>query len=127
MTGQVKEDILSRWMELGVRVDGGKLGFDPAFFDLNEFLNEDVAWKLHGQTGHGVDLAVLKGQFAFSVCQVPVVYQSGKESLLTIHFAASEPLTRKELSLSVDESSAVFQRNGRITRIVVQFDSANHR
>jgi hypothetical protein len=31
MTGQVKEEILTRWGELGLRVQGGRVRFDPDF------------------------------------------------------------------------------------------------
>ena len=33
MTGQVKEEILARWGELGVRVQGGRIRFDPVLLD----------------------------------------------------------------------------------------------
>jgi hypothetical protein len=36
MTGQVKEEILTRWGELGLRWVGGRLMFDPVLFDLDE-------------------------------------------------------------------------------------------
>lgn len=39
MTGQVKEDILSRFGELGVFVTEGKLGFNPRLLRVEEFLN----------------------------------------------------------------------------------------
>ena len=40
MTGQVKEDVLSRFGELGVVVSEGKLGFNPRLLRKNEFLQE---------------------------------------------------------------------------------------
>ena len=36
MTGQVKEEILTRWGELGLRVQGGRMRFDPALLDATE-------------------------------------------------------------------------------------------
>jgi hypothetical protein len=36
MTGQVKEEILTRWGELGLRVQGGRVRFDPVLLDANE-------------------------------------------------------------------------------------------
>ena len=47
MTGQVKEDILSRFGELGVRVSDGTLGFDPTILHVNEFFNRTQAIQLH--------------------------------------------------------------------------------
>lgn len=36
MTGQVKEEILTRWGELGVRFEGGRVRFDPVLLDRRE-------------------------------------------------------------------------------------------
>ena len=36
MTGQVKEEILTRWGELGLRVRGGRVHFDPVLLDEAE-------------------------------------------------------------------------------------------
>jgi hypothetical protein len=36
MTGQVKEEILTRWGELGLRVQDGRVRFDPVLFDPAE-------------------------------------------------------------------------------------------
>ena len=36
MTGQVKEEILTRWGELGLRVQGGRMRFDPVLLDAAE-------------------------------------------------------------------------------------------
>jgi hypothetical protein len=36
MTGQVKEEILTRWGELGLRVRGGEVHFDPVLLDAAE-------------------------------------------------------------------------------------------
>jgi hypothetical protein len=36
MTGQVKEEILTRWGELGLRFESGLIRFDPVLLDINE-------------------------------------------------------------------------------------------
>ena len=36
MTGQVKEEILTRWGELGLRAQGGRIRFDPVLLDAAE-------------------------------------------------------------------------------------------
>ena len=45
MTGQVKEDILSRFGELGVFVKDGKLLFNPSLLRKEEFLKESAIFK----------------------------------------------------------------------------------
>lgn len=55
MTGQVKEEILTRWGELGLRVQGGRLRFCPLLTDPAEvpaggtldFTFRRVPWRLH--------------------------------------------------------------------------------
>lgn len=40
MTGQVKEEILTRWGELGLRFEHGQIRFDPVLLDVNEVPRE---------------------------------------------------------------------------------------
>ncbi len=47
MTGQVKEDVLSRFGELGVFVKDGKLVFDPRLLRKEEFLKEPNNFQIH--------------------------------------------------------------------------------
>ena len=42
MTGQVKEEILTRWGELGLRVRGGRVHFDPVLLDESELAESAV-------------------------------------------------------------------------------------
>lgn len=54
MTGQVKEDILSRFMELGIRVENGEISIDPFMIPKEEYKN---------------------GEIRFTYCGVKFVYQ----------------------------------------------------
>ena len=40
MTGQVKEDILSRFGELGIIVEDGKITFNPGLLRKTEFITQ---------------------------------------------------------------------------------------
>ena len=54
MTGQVKEDIICRFGELGVRVSGGKVSFHPTLLDPGEFLPDGTLalnWASGGRRG----------------------------------------------------------------------------
>ena len=46
MTGQVKEDIVSRFYELGFFVNDGKITFDPTILRKSEFIEEEKSFKL---------------------------------------------------------------------------------
>ena len=45
MTGQVKEDIVSRFYELGFVVNNGKITFDPTILRKSEFIKEEKSFK----------------------------------------------------------------------------------
>ena len=46
MTGQVKEDILARWGELGVFINKNRVQFNPAILKPDEFISKDKAVEL---------------------------------------------------------------------------------
>ena len=59
MTGQVKEEILTRWGELGLRFEAGMIRFDPVLLDLAEvpqqgalsFTHARVPYRIRRGTG----------------------------------------------------------------------------
>ena len=44
MTGQVKEQVLTRFGELGVRIDDGRLTFEPTLLNRHELVTESTPW-----------------------------------------------------------------------------------
>jgi hypothetical protein len=123
MTGQVKEEILCRFAELGVHVKDGAVKFEPALLRQQEFsvdpgeleyLDVDGDWKTVEVPGNGL---------AFTWCQVPVVYRldDNAESGVTIKRADGSLDETPELGLSVEDSSRLFQRSGEIRRVIVTF------
>ena len=67
MTGQVKEDIISRWFELGVTVRDGQISFAPTMLTDADFVN---------------------GELRFTYCGTEIVYKhsavSGQSSAFTL-------------------------------------------
>jgi hypothetical protein len=51
MTGQVKEDIISRMGELGVRVNDGEIVFDTNLINQNEFLDQEKVFEYYATNG----------------------------------------------------------------------------
>lgn len=127
MTGQVKEDILSRFLEIGVRIDNGEVSFDPALFECDEFLTEDSSLLYCDLKGDQIEITVSKDEFAFTICLVPVVYQRSSTTGLRVHFANAESVDRQNHCLTADESASVFSREGRIKRIDVLFNPSDCR
>jgi hypothetical protein len=124
MTGQVKEDILSRFGELGVFVKNGKLHFDPCLLRKSEFLNEDKVFKyvdVHSQTQQ---LLLEKGSLAFTYCQVPIVYHLAAKNGLRIKHKNGTTTSFDTLSLDEHTSREIFGRTGEVVGIHVQMEDS---
>ena len=120
MTGQVKEDILSRFYELGLRIADGVVSFDPALMRTSELLNENSCFQYLNVDCNWINLPLCFDQFAFTVCQVPVIYKNGNAPELTIVTREGDT-TRSELRLSATESSHLFSRDSFVERIEITF------
>ncbi|MFP5331162.1 MAG: hypothetical protein ACLGHX_02195 [Acidimicrobiia bacterium] len=115
MTGQVKEGVLLRWGELGVRVAGGTVRFHPVVLAATEFLERPGLWPRLGSQS-----AIDAGSLAFTYCSVPVVYhrlQAG-EPWSKLRWADGGSSHGSE-HLDAVTSAALFERRGRIERIDV--------
>jgi hypothetical protein len=119
MTGQVKEDILSRFGELGVFVDEGKLYFDPCMLRKDEFLLEDKNFNYINIASEEKQLPVSKGSLCFTYCQVPIVYTISEKSSLEVHFQGGKSEKIEGLRLDAATSQKVFDRAGEVVQIHV--------
>jgi len=120
MTGQVKEEILTRLGELGVRVERGALRFRPTLLRVAEFLAEPAEFRCCDVGGQVRSVKLPASSLAFTVCQVPVVYEltdgaSVVRAVLADGAEVAAPGDRLEPRLS----SAVLGRTGRVARIHV--------
>jgi hypothetical protein len=114
MTGQVKEDILVRFAELGLRVENGEIFFDPFLLKKSEFLAEDREFELQGKT-----MSLPKGSLGFSICSIPVVFEVANRNETTIEFSEGNSETFEGTNLSLQASRMVFSRDPGISRIKV--------
>ncbi|MCA9947351.1 MAG: hypothetical protein KC449_27925, partial [Anaerolineales bacterium] len=74
MTGQVKEEILTRWGELGVSLRNGQLCFAPTLLRPDEFLTAPDSFAYVDVTGQNQSLPLPAGSLAFTFCQTPILY-----------------------------------------------------
>jgi hypothetical protein len=75
MTGQVKEEILTRRGELGVVVDRGVIRFEPVLLAGDDFTTEPGAFEVVDLHGDRRTVATPAGSLAWTLCQVPVIYE----------------------------------------------------
>jgi len=127
MTGQVKEDILTRIGELGVQLNDGKLQFHPTFLHRNEFLSEDTEATFVLVDGTKQTLTLEKGSLAFTVCQVPVIYKIGSLTKMEIYYADGTKELQDSLELTSKQSQKIFHRTGEVAQVVVFLGAANLR
>ncbi|MEM9297965.1 MAG: hypothetical protein AAGA64_06195 [Bacteroidota bacterium] len=118
MTGQVKEDILSRFGELGVFVDKGLLYFNPRMLRKDEFLTTAETFTYVSVSGEYKSLMLEAGSLCFTYCQVPVVYKISNEENLEVLLNDGTSTNIESLSLDESLSQQIFQRNDKVTQII---------
>lgn len=120
MTGQVKEEILTRFGELGICVEEGVLGFRPLLLRPCEFLSEPRDFRFYDVGGQGRMVRLKAGSLAFTFCQVPVVYEmTNGESWTRTIFSNGETHEHDGDCLDEDTSREIFDRTGRVVRVHV--------
>ncbi|MGB5428677.1 MAG: hypothetical protein WBM94_03315, partial [Eudoraea sp.] len=119
MTGQVKEDILSRMGELGVAVKDGKITFSPGFFNKAEFLTEPVVFNYVDVNFTSQLIALEKDCICFTYCQLPVIYKMAANNGVEVLFNNKSSKSFKTLELDRETSNQVFERTGEVVQIIV--------
>lgn len=119
MTGQVKEDVLSRFGELGVSVKDGLLRFAPALLKKSEFMPEATEFNYKDLDGESRSFSVAAGSLCFTYCQVPVVYHVSDSAHIRVTFKDGKTKNIDGNQLDQATSNAVFQRSESILKIVV--------
>ncbi|MFP4847061.1 hypothetical protein [Winogradskyella sp. PE311] len=119
MTGQVKEDILSRFGELGVFMKDGNLVFNPSMLRKDEFLKEAKTFNYININGNDRELKLTEGELVFTYCQVPVVYEVSQTDGVHVNLANGESKSFNNLSLDNELSTSLFSRSGDIDIIKV--------
>ena len=108
MTGQVKEDVISRMLELGGRVKAGRVSFEPALFDRKEFATCATAFNFSAIDGTKSELLLSAGEFGWAWCQCPIIYRQSDRNSLTLTLASGEVVQRDRLELTAEESKHLF-------------------
>jgi hypothetical protein len=118
MTGQVKEDVLSRFGELGVRVKDGVIHFEPTILKKSEFLSAPHKFKYIDVLGNRAVLNLNANSLGFTVCQVPIVYTLAEVESIKVH--TSEGVHEfAGTAMNQATSTEVFRRTNLVTKIEV--------
>ncbi|CAD7816404.1 hypothetical protein CHRY9390_03162 [Chryseobacterium aquaeductus] len=120
MTGQVKEDLLSRFGELGIVVKDGQLQFKPDLLRKEEFLTEEKTIKYFDVRSNTSSVKLLENSLFFTKCEVPVIYEISENESVEIFDEKCEPTSYNELIINKRDSENIFKRNGKISMIKVK-------
>ena len=120
MTGQVKEDFLSRFSELGLAVTGGCVVFQPWMVAEGEFLTGPATFRYIALGGVPATLELEPGTLAFTFCQVPVVVHRAGPAGLVVTGRDGATRTVAGLRLDPAASRALFERTGAVQGLEVR-------
>jgi hypothetical protein len=121
MTGQVKEEILTRFGELGIQVDDGCVTFRPTLLRADEFTREPTSFTVPAEGASERTFTLAAGALGFTFCGTPVVYRrSGSAPRLVVRF---EDGTMREFAgtgLDPAMSREIFARTGRVDHVELE-------
>jgi hypothetical protein len=121
MTGQVKEEILTRAGELGLSISGGTVTFAPTFLRAAEFTTQPTAFRHLARDGQEAVLDLPPGSLAFTLCGVPVVYRLGHAvARVTVHERNQPARVIAGRTLDAGTSTRIFSRDPSLLRLEVE-------
>ncbi len=127
MTGQVKEDIIARFGELGVIIRNGKIIFNPQLLKTSEFITEKSNFQFTDISGNNQTISMDPNSIAFTYCQVPVIYTIGEPEKMIVTFQNGDSIEQEVLTIEQEWSKTIFNRTDKISKITVNFDGDKQR
>ncbi|OQY04704.1 MAG: hypothetical protein B6I20_02605 [Bacteroidetes bacterium 4572_117] len=121
MTGQVKEDFISRMGELGISVKNGKIVFATSLLNKQELLDNKATFEYYDIKGGKNQITLKDGQLGYTFCQVPITYASSDADKIVITFENGK---KKELQgniINKEISAMIFGRSEQVKTIEVLF------
>jgi hypothetical protein len=121
MTGQVKEDFISRMRELGIYIRNGEIVFQSSLLNPDELLKQKSIFEYFDLKGEQQQITLKQEQIGFTFCQVPVFYGPSDEDKISVTFSDGKNIIVKEHVLGKEISKKVFRRTGELLKIEVSF------
>lgn len=126
MTGQVKEELLTRWAELGVTVSGGCIHMSPLFISQQELRDDPGELSYVDHSNQLRHLRIDAGAAGFTLCQVPVVISptSSDSARMLVKYVDGSEEQLAGWSLPQSISQNIFSRSGQIEQLQVHLPLA---
>lgn len=119
MTGQVKEEILTRFGELGLGIDQGVVSFRPTLLRREELTQAAGNFRYVDVSSTAREIEVPPGALAFTFCQTPIIYRTDCEAGIQIHFSDGRSTRVEGNTLDEETSRSLFDRDGTVRLIEV--------
>jgi hypothetical protein len=119
MTGQVKEELLTRMGELGIFVERGGLSFRPVLLRRQEFVDTVTVFEYVDVHGQRQSVNLPAGSLAYTFCQVPIVYTAGDEPKVTVRHADGHVHETAGHDLGPEIGQHILRRDGYIKQLTV--------
>jgi len=115
MTGQVKEDIISRMGELGLQIKEGRISINPSLLKSSEFIDSE-----HDLVNFGLADLRISHFLVFTFCGTPFVYSKTTSSeKIIISYTNGKQSEVEGLELTIEESRKIFTRDKSIAYLRV--------
>ncbi|MDF1547603.1 MAG: hypothetical protein P1P88_07260, partial [Bacteroidales bacterium] len=117
MTGQVKEDFISRILELGLTVKNGEIEFNNTLLNHDEFLKEGETFTYYNLNNEIQQLKLKKGQLGFTYCKIPIIYSLADKDQIIITYNKGD---KKELTgnkIDKKTSTMIFNRSNEVNLV----------
>lgn len=119
MTGQVKEDIISRFREIGIKIKSGKILFNPSLLRKNEFLEKEKIFTYYDLNGNEQNINCPKNSFAITYCQVPFIFKLSNTAEVIVSKEDGDEIQFNNLELEEEISQSIFKRTADVYRVEV--------
>lgn len=119
LTGQVKEDVISRLGEVGLLINKGNIAFDTSLLNKEEILKTNQTFEFFDINGRNRRISLTTNQIGFTFCLVPFIYTFSSKDKIIVEYqdGSTEEMRGKTLNNRI--SSLIFNRSGQIDRVEV--------
>ena len=121
LTGQVKEDVISRLHELGIHIQNGMIEIDISLLNKDEILKNESQFRYFDLEHKEQVLKLASGSLAFTFCQVPFIYNFNSTPDTKIIFENGDARNLGSHSITNDISEKIFNRTGEVIRVECSF------
>lgn len=121
MTGQVKEDVLARFAELGITFNNGTIVFRPAMIDNNELLHNESVFDYIDISGNNKQIKLSENSYSLTLCQTPIICSSIGLASVTVKFSDGTVYHDTSSVVPAEISQKIFSRSGIVSSVEFTF------